>query len=152
MGCCKLFGGDNSVDGFPYCLVTLGPPSDGCYPEVAVTSSTTSSTTILRARQRQLRPRQRQLRPHLQLHFNSHSQQISNPYLLDSLRLLPHERNSIDIRSGSQRLCQTHIQQSNHSCCSSLVEAFSFHCDRYWRHFLEETEKIGTGNEGPEEG
>jgi len=36
--------GDNSVDGFPYSGVTLGPPvtTDGCYPEVATTSGSSS--------------------------------------------------------------------------------------------------------------
>ena len=32
---CFNVAADNSIDGFPYCLVTGGPPvvSDGCYPE-----------------------------------------------------------------------------------------------------------------------
>jgi len=45
---CLNVGADNSVDGFPYCLVTLGPPisSDGCYTPDAATSSAISSTII----------------------------------------------------------------------------------------------------------
>ena len=54
---CMYMDGDNSVDGNPYCLVTVGPPvtTDGCYVNLdvagtttsttATTSSTTSSTT-----------------------------------------------------------------------------------------------------------
>ncbi|KIM48658.1 hypothetical protein M413DRAFT_38411, partial [Hebeloma cylindrosporum] len=44
---CMNVAGDNSVDGFPFCLVTLGPPvtTDGCYVDLAVTSSTASSST-----------------------------------------------------------------------------------------------------------
>lgn len=44
---CMNVAVDNSLDGSPYCLVTLGPPvtTDGCYVNVVVTSSTTSSST-----------------------------------------------------------------------------------------------------------
>lgn len=46
---CMNIAVDNSLDGSPYCLVTLGPPvtTDGCYVNVAVTSRTTSSSTTI---------------------------------------------------------------------------------------------------------
>jgi hypothetical protein len=41
---CIKIADDNSVDEFPYCGITLGPPvtTDGCYPEVAATSRSSS--------------------------------------------------------------------------------------------------------------
>ena len=49
---CFNVAGDNSVDGFPFCLVYGGPPvvTDGCYPEKITTNTTTptdgSSTAL----------------------------------------------------------------------------------------------------------
>lgn len=45
---CFNVAGDNSVDGFPFCLVAGGPPvvSDGCYPEkFSVYASATNTPT-----------------------------------------------------------------------------------------------------------
>jgi hypothetical protein len=43
---CFNVAGDNSVDGFPFCLVNGGPPVviDGCYPEKFNTNTTTTNT------------------------------------------------------------------------------------------------------------
>ncbi|KIM48656.1 hypothetical protein M413DRAFT_21010 [Hebeloma cylindrosporum] len=42
---CFNVAGDNSVDGFPFCLVDGGPPvvSDGCYPENFITNRTANA-------------------------------------------------------------------------------------------------------------
>jgi len=46
---CFNVAGDNSVDGFPFCLVNGGPPvvTDGCYPEKFNTNTTKYSSTAL---------------------------------------------------------------------------------------------------------
>jgi hypothetical protein len=43
---CFNVAADNSVDGDPWCVVTVGPPvvSDGCYPEKFNTNATTANT------------------------------------------------------------------------------------------------------------
>ena len=44
---CFNVAADNSVDGFPFCLVNGGPPvvSDGCYPEKFNTTTNTNTPT-----------------------------------------------------------------------------------------------------------